>query len=158
MLASLNVFHYLVGPLTPPEVIAAKSGSFPLFHMQGMGTSPTASDGSSGSFVTSNWAVNFTTQTVLAAPFGFTFPNQTWNFGQFSTPIRTAPGGGAFIDATASGSCSGAICATSTPATANVKGAFLGPVGDHLGVAINAKAGSAAAQTVQIFSCAPANC
>ena len=52
----------------------------------------------------------------------------------------------------------GGSCASSTAAAANVKGAFMGPVGDHLGVAINAKAGSASAQTVQIFSCASAKC
>jgi hypothetical protein len=88
------------------------------------------------------------------------FQTQTWFFNQFSAKIQTSPGRGAFIDTTASGSCSGAMCATSTsiPASASVKGTFLGPVGDHLGVAINAKAGSASAQTVQIFSCAAAKC
>jgi hypothetical protein len=34
----------------------------------------------------------------------------------------------------------------------------MGPAGDHLGVSINATAGSATAQTVQIFSCASAKC
>jgi hypothetical protein len=157
VLSSLNVFHYLVGPLTPPEVIAAKSGSFPLLNMAG--TSPTMSDGSTGSFITSPWTVNFTTQTVLSPGFGFSFPNQvTWTFDPFSAAIQTKPGGGAFIDTATSGTCSGGSCATSTAALANLKGAFMGPAGDHLGVSINARAGSATAQTVQIFSCSAARC
>ena len=162
MLSSLNKFHYLVGPLTPPEVIAAKSGSFPLVNL--FGTTPTMGDGStgaSGSFVPSQWVVNFDTKMVLAAPgFGFTFlnPNQTWTFSGFETPIRTSPGRGAFIDTATSGTCSGGSCVTSTAALANVKGAFMGPAGDHLGVSINATAGSAKAQTVQIFSCSAAKC
>ncbi|MGH8703912.1 MAG: FecR family protein, partial [Burkholderiales bacterium] len=34
-----NQFHYLFGPLTPPEVVAAKTGAFPLSLVQG--TTPT---------------------------------------------------------------------------------------------------------------------
>ena len=156
--SSSNILHYLVGPLTPPEVIAAKSGAIAFLNVQG--TLPTSSAGGPAGTFSANgpWTVNFTTRDVTATDgFGMSFQNQTWFFNQFSAKIQTSPGRGAFIDTTASGSCSGAMCAVSTsiPATASVKGTFLGPVGDHLGVAINARAGSASAQTVQIFSCAP---
>ncbi|HSA91254.1 MAG TPA: hypothetical protein VLF42_15300 [Burkholderiales bacterium] len=159
LLSSVNKFHYLVGPLTPPDVIASKSGSFPLVHIQGMGTTPTSSDGTLGQFTASQWAVNFTTQTVLGGSFNLNFPNQTWTFNNgFSAPIQTKPGGGAFIDTSTPGTCTGGTCATSTAAAASLKGAFMGPVGDHLGVSINATAGSATAQTVQLFSCSQAKC
>jgi hypothetical protein len=160
MLSSLNNFHYLVGPLTPPEVIAAKSGAFPLVLVGG--TSPTMNDGSVGTFTTNNWTVNFTSRTVEWGVFVFTFSNQSqsWSFPQSPNPapILTSPGRGAYIDTTASGTCIGGSCATWTIANASLKGAFMGPAGDHLGVSINATAGSATAQTVQIFSCASAKC
>jgi hypothetical protein len=45
-----------------------------------------------------------------------------------------------------------------TQADANLKGVFMGTAGDHLGVSINAMAGPAKAQTVQLFSCSQARC
>jgi len=145
-----NVFHYLVGPLTPPEVIAAKTGTLAFFNVGGTAVThneSTALGNFSGSF-----DVNFTARTVSSVGLSFSFPNQSWSFGNISTPIQTGPGQGAFIEASAPGTCSGGRCATSTAADLSMRGAFMGPVGDHLGVSFNAKAGTAAAQTVQLFS------
>lgn len=148
-----NAFHYLVGPLTPPDVIAAKSGSFSFSNVGG--TSPTHSDSTQlGSFSSSPWTVDFSARTVSSSGFGMVFSNQTWSLGGFTAPIQFSAGRGAYIDATSTGTCSGASCATSTPAQARTQGIFMG-AGDHLGAAINARAGPASAQTVQIFSCAP---
>jgi hypothetical protein len=149
-LSSLNNFHYLVGPNTPPEVIAAKTGTFSFLNVGGTPVTyneSTAFGGFSGSF-----DVNFTSRTVTSSSLGFSFPNQTWSFSDVSTPIVISPGKGAYIEAMTPGTCSGGRCATSTPAQLSMRGAFMGPVGDHLGVSFNARAGTASAQTVQMFS------
>ena len=72
--------------------------------------------------------------------------------------LQTAAGKGAFIDLVVSGTCSGSTCATSTPAVMGMTGIFMGPLGDHLGVAFQARTTSgpaASAQTTKILSCAP---
>jgi len=150
-----NHFHYLIGPLAPPEVIAAKTGSFSLFVVQG--TTPTNNIGELGSFSAPGWGVNFTSRIVFApAGTGFSFPTQGWTFAAFSTPIRFAPGKGAFIDAVVAGSCGGDTCAGT--ANLGMTGIFMGSNGDHLGVGFNARTttGPAAhASTAKIFTCSP---
>jgi hypothetical protein len=145
-----NVFHYLVGPLTPPEVIAAKTGTLTFLHVGG--TAVTHNESTALGNFSGNFDVNFTARTVSSVGLSLSFPNQSWSFGNVTTPIQTGPGRGAFIESSALGTCSGGRCATSTAADLSMKGAFMGPAGDHLGVSFNAKAGTAAAQTVQMFS------
>ncbi len=150
-----NQFHYLYGPLTPPAVVAAKTGSFPMSMVAG--TTPTNQLGQTGTFST-NVLVNFSTQQVAFNTSTFTFPSDTWTFSGGITPIQIRAGQGAFIDQVTTGTCSGSTCLTSTPAVLGKTGIFMGSVGDHLGVAFSARTTSgptAHAQTAKIFSCAP---
>lgn len=155
-----NQFHYLFGPLSPPGVVAAKSGSFLMSLVQGtMPTNNVASDLGSGSFSAPGMNVDFTTRMVSASGFGFGFTTQTWTFGGISTPIQFAAGKGAFIEAGTTGSCSGTTC--SGPANLGMTGIFMGAKGDHLGVGFNAVTISgtpAHASTAKIFSCSSLNC
>ncbi len=153
--------HYLFGPLTPPEVVAAKSGAFSLFVVQG--TTPTNNLGELGTFSAPGWTVNFTSRMVSApAGTGFSFPSQSWTFTAFSTPIQFAAGKGAFIDSVVGGTCSAAGpgpcgAAGPNPASLGMTGIFMGPAGDHLGVGFNAvtNTGAAHASTAKIFTCSP---
>jgi hypothetical protein len=156
-ISSTNQFHYLVALNTPPEIIAAKTGSFAFTIVQF--TTPTNNLGHTGTFtLTGGLTVDFTGRTVSLGASSFVFPasSQNWTFSAASpAAIQFAPAG-AFISTAASGSCAGGSCATSSPATLLANGIFLGS-GDHLGMALNARAPAApaSAQTIQIFSCAP---
>ena len=152
--SSNNQFHYLYGPLTPPEVVTAKTGSFAM-SMVG-GTTPTNQLGQSGTFSTSA-TVNFTGQTVVFGPSSFNFPSDNWSFLGVNTPIQIRAGQGAFIDQVTTGTCSGSTCLTGAPAVLGRTGIFMGPAGNHLGIAFSARttSGVASAQTAKIFSCAP---
>jgi hypothetical protein len=147
-----NQFHYLFGPLTPPEVIAAKTGTSNMW-MAG-GTTPTNNLGETGAFFISTPQVNFTGKTFSAAGFGFTFTSQSWFFGPTTTPIQILTGKGAFIEASVGGgscfgSCSGA-------ASLGMTGIFMGPQGDHLGIGFSAvTSGGQHASTVKLFACSP---
>jgi len=122
------------------------------------GTAPTNQLGQTGTFSTSV-TVNFTGQTVAFGTSSFNFPSSdSWSFPGGTTSIQIAPGKGAFIDQVVNGTCSGSTCLTSTPAVLGKTGIFMGPTGDHLGVAFQARTTSgptAHAQTAKIFSCAP---
>ncbi|MDW8469337.1 MAG: FecR family protein [Burkholderiales bacterium] len=146
-----NHFHYLLGPIAPPEVVNAKSGTFSLSLVGG--TPPTNEQGALGSFSLSSAGVDFTAKTVsfsgLAMVFGYPYPSQTWSFlGPITAPIQF--GKGAFFSASAAGSCSGPGC-NSTSATLNMRGVFMGAAGDHVGVGMHAFAGTSHASTVQLF-------
>lgn len=154
-ISTTNQFHYLYGPLTPPEVVAGKTGSFAMSMVAG--TTPTNQLGQTGTFTTS-LTVNFTAQTATFGPSSFSFPSDSWSFAGGTTAIQISLGKGAFIDAVSTGTCSGSTCLTSTPAALGRTGIFMGPAGDHLGVsfqAITTSGPTAHAQTAKIFSCAP---
>lgn len=154
-ITSNNQFHYLYGPLAPPEVVAAKTGTFSMSMVAG--TTPTNQLGQTGTFSTS-LSVNFTAQTATFGSSSFSFASDSWSFAGGTTAIQIAPGKGAFIDLVTTGTCSGSTCLTSTPASLGRTGIFMGPAGDHLGVSFSAKTTSgpiAHAQTAKIFSCAP---
>ena len=122
------------------------------------GTTPTNQLGQTGTFNTS-LTVNFTApQTATFGPSSFSFPSDTWSFPGGTTPIQIRAGQGAFIDQVTTGTCSGSTCLTSTPAVLGKTGIFMGPAGDHLGVAFSARTTSgptAHAQTVKIFTTSP---
>ncbi|HEY6508072.1 MAG TPA: hypothetical protein VIY56_08655, partial [Vicinamibacterales bacterium] len=150
-----NQFHYLYGPLAPPAVVAAKTGSFALSQV--FGTTPTNQLGQTGTFSTTA-SVNFTAQSVTFGATSFSFPSDTWSFPGGTTPIQISAGKGAFIDQVVNGTCSGSTCLTSTPAVLGKTGIFMGPQGNHLGVGFQARTTSgptAHAQTAKMFSCAP---
>ena len=155
-ISTTNQFHYLYGPLTPPEVVAGKTGTFTM-SMVG-GTTPTNQLGQTATSFSTSLTVDFTAQTATFGPTSFTFPSDSWTFLSGTTPIQISAGKGAFIDQVTTGTCSGSTCSTSTPATLGKTGIFMGPSGDHLGVSFSAKTDSgptAHAQTAKIFSCAP---
>ena len=119
------------------------------------GTTPTNQLGQTGTFSTS-LNVNFTAQTATFGPSTFTFLSDSWSFLGGTTPIQITPGKGAFIDQVTTGTCSGSTCAGT--AVLGKTGIFMGPLGNHLGVAFQAVTTSgpvAHAQTAKIFSCAP---
>jgi len=151
-----NQFHYLYGPLTPPEVVAGKTGTFTM-SMVG-GTTPTNQLGQTATSFSTSLTIDFTARTATFGPTFFTFPSDSWDFLAGTTPIQIAAGKGAFIDQVTTGTCSGSTCLTSTPAVLGKTGIFMGPSGDHLGVSFQAQTTSgptAHAQTAKIFSCAP---
>jgi len=154
-LSATNQFHYLYGPLTPAEVVSAKTGTFNMSLVGG--TTPTNQLGQTGTLSTS-LSINFTAQTATFGATTLTFPSDTWSFGSSTTSsIMSVAGKGAYIDQTTTGTCSGSTCSTSTPATLGKTGIFMGANGDHLGVSFSAvTSGSTAhAQTAKVFSCAP---
>lgn len=147
-----NPFHYLLGPLTPPEVIAAKTGTF-MMSVVG-GTTPTNDLGETGTFSMFTTSVDFTAKNFASAGFSFTFPSQSWSFASVSTPIQISAGKGAFVHAVTSGSCYGCV-ASPIPAILRMTGIFMGSQGDHLGVGFSASAGTSHASTAKILTCSP---
>ncbi|MBI2295883.1 MAG: FecR domain-containing protein [Betaproteobacteria bacterium] len=149
-------FHGMVGNLTPPDVIAAKTGMVP-FPIQVGGTTPTNNLGEMAtSFGYPSLTVNFTTKVASLGMFSWTFPSNFWSFPSGAATVIITPGKGAGIDGFyGGGTCSGGVCSTSTPATLGVTGIFYGPRGDHLGAAFAGNAGSAAAMGVKLYTCAP---
>jgi hypothetical protein len=151
-----TLFHYLVGPNTPPEVIAARTGSVG-FGL--VGSSVSNNFGEFGSMGSGTIAIDFTTRTASfpATTFSFGFSNvQNWNFSPSSSPITIQPGQGAFIQNTATGTCAGSSCSTLTNVNLSRTAVFMGPAGDHLGVAMRGVStggtGSGSLQGTAIFS------
>lgn len=160
--SSNNQFHYLYGPLTPPEVISAKTGSFALSDT-GLGTTPTNSLGQTGTLSIGASSVDFTARTVALGNINlfFSASSTSWNFPAASTPIQIVAGKGAAIHGDSAGTCSGGPCITSTPAVLGKTGIFMGPNGDHLGLSLNALTTSGSpmsAQATRILSCQSAGC
>ena len=154
-ITAANQFHYLYGPVTPPEVVAAKSGSFAM-NLVG-GTTPTNNNAEFGTFIAAALTVDFTARTLTVPPVSITgFTNQSWSFNGGTTPIRFAAGKGAFIEQIVSGSCTGSNCSV-VGANLGQRGIFMGPNGDHLGIAFQARtiSGVSSTQTTKIFSCSP---
>lgn len=148
--------HYVYGPLTPPEVIAAKSGSF-LFSSTGLATTPTHSAGLSllGGGLPGSLTIDFTQRTA-SLPSGFlSFSTQSWNFPSAVVPIKIVPGVGASFNVDQfGGSCSGGGC--SGTIKYQVSGIFMGPATSmHLGAVYGL--GNNLFQTVQgakVYFCA----
>lgn len=144
-----TIFHYLVGPNTPPEVIAAKSG-IALYDLIAFSVSNNV--GEFGSMQTSGGIqVDFTSRTATfpAATFAFPDSQQNWSFSASSpSPITVQAGKGAFIETTMFGTCSGGSCTTSSSAFLSQTAAFMGPAGDHLGVAMHGQASGTGSGTL----------
>lgn len=149
-IAPSNQFHYLLGPIAPPEVVNAKTGTFSLSLVGG--TPPSNQLGDLGTFSFSSAQVDFTSKTVsfngLGMVFGTVSPYQTWFFpGPITAPIHF--GKGAYFSTAGSGTCFGPGCGALTAIF--MRGVFMGAAGDHLGVGMHAFSGSAHASTVQLF-------
>ncbi len=148
--------HFLYGDLAPPDVVAAKTGTFVLSQVGG--TTPThnfLSTFSGGSYPTIT--LNFTARTGLVSAFSWGFTNgDSWSLLSSSGNIVIVPGQGAAFVASGTGGCSGTACGINS-ATYNVNGVFLGAQGNHLGVAIGMQTniGNSSAQGVKLYTCAP---
>lgn len=156
-LAANNQLHYIVAPLTPNEVIAAKSGAF-AFNFVG-GTTPTNNLGATGTMSTDPLTVDFTARTVAWPVSTFTFSGQNWSFPTTTSAIHFDPGRGVFSDNNITGSC-GPNTACDGTARLVRTGVFLGPAGDHLGVSMQARTISgpgapASMQASGVFACSP---
>jgi len=147
--------HYIFGPLTPPEVIASKTGSFSFITVAN--TTPTHSGGLTygGGGFPGTLTVNFTNQTVNVPGSSLSFGGQTWTLPGALTNIKITSGVGASFNTgfVTGGSCVGPGCAGTVAFEAT--GIFMGPASSqHLGVTYGA--GNNASQTIQgakVYNC-----
>ena len=152
-------FHAMVGNLAPPDVVAAKTGTFS-FSTVG-GTTPTNNLGQTpvSAFAYPSLTVNFTSRVASLGAFSWTFPSNFWSFPAGNANVIITPGKGAGIDGLYGGTCSsgpgGCGYPSPSPASLGVTGIFYGPRGDHLGAAFAAQSGSAGAMGVKLYTCAP---
>jgi hypothetical protein len=160
-----NFFHYLAGPNTPPEVIAAKVGSANFDLVPGTFAATNNAGELIGSLTGTRFIVDFTARTVAfpATSFAFGQSGQNWTFAQPSpSPIMIQPGRGAFVESTATGTCAGGSCTTLSNATLSRTAVFMGPVGDHLGVAFSGRTtggtGAGNLKGTGIFNCTSGSC
>jgi hypothetical protein len=142
--------HFLMGNLTPPDIIASRTGVLALTPFGG--TTPT---NSAGQVATSHnypaITVDFTNRVATLGTATWSFPSNIWSLPGGTAQVFIAPGQGAGIAGQYSGGfCSGTGC--SGPVTLGVSGVFLGPQGDHLGAAFGAQAGGATAHGVQLYA------
>src|SRR5439155_8235545 len=128
--------HYIFGNLTPPEVIAARTGTLSMIPSPSGGTTPTSNIGpfSGGTYPT--LSLDFDRRSVQVGGFIWSFGVSKFDFSQGGTgAIFAVPGRGAGINASmAAGTYSDSASATSAPAAGAMSGAFFGPAGNHLGV------------------------
>jgi hypothetical protein len=149
--------HFLYGDLAPPEVVAAKTGTFVMSQIGG--TTPTNSFPTTATaFTYPTITLNFTAQTGAVSAFSWTFggSGDTWTLSASSGTIAIAPGQGAAFQANGTGNCSGTSCGTQA-ATYSVNGIFLGAQGNHLGVSVGMQTNvnNSAAMGVRLYTCAP---
>src|SRR5438552_4446760 len=139
--------HYIFGNLTPPEVIAARTGTLLMFAFAG--TTPTSnigsfSSGTSPSQTYPTLSLKCDPRSVQVGGFSWSFGASAFNFSQGGAgTIFAVPGRGAGINANLVGTFSGSL-----PATAAMSGAFFGPGGDHLGVGIGVTSANTSATPV----------
>jgi hypothetical protein len=124
--------HYIFGNLTPPEVIAARTGT--LSMIPAGGTTPT---GNVGSFIGvptyPTLSLNFDTRIVQVGAFNWSFTLGTFSFQAGAGTIFAVPGRGAGVNASLTGTFSAAAI-SAAPAAGAMSGAFFGPAGNNLGV------------------------
>lgn len=150
-------FHYIYGSLTPPDVIAAKTGTATFVRIDG--TTPTDSVSAVNTasvFSFGNIGVDFTARTASLASLNMQFPTGVYyNFSNVPLQIKIQ-GSGATIEGnfTNPTGCTGGACITSSPATLKVNGAFVGPTGNHIGAVFSTQATpSGTTSSAQLFKC-----
>lgn len=150
-------FHYIYGELTPPDVVASKTGTAVFSRVAG--TTPTDSVSpvnTASSFAFGTIGINFTTRTANLTSLNMLFPSGVnYNFSNVPLTMNFS-GGAASIEGRVTNpvGCSGGACITSSPATLKVDGAFVGPSGNHIG-AVFATQSTLAGTTAsaQLFKC-----
>ena len=149
-------FHYIYGELTPPDVVASKTGTA-VFSRIG-GTTPTDSVSpvnTASSFTFGSIGINFTTRTASLSSLNMSFPTGV-NYNFSSVPLTmNFSGGAASIEGrvTNSTGCTGGACITSSPATLKIDGAFLGPNGNHIGAVFATQSVAGTTASAQLFKC-----
>jgi len=150
-------FHGLVGPLTAPETIASKTGTFSFQSVNG--TTPTNNLGQVASSATyPELSINFTTRTGMTSSSGtWAFASQTWTIpSSIPVSLTVVAGQGAYIRAnsnsvvTCSGSCN-------PNGKFEMGGIFMGPTGSQLGTSMSVSTQTpgtqASAQAVRLYQC-----
>src|SRR5882762_9677343 len=150
--------HYIFGNLTPPEVVAARTGTLSMIAFAG--TTPTSSTlgsfsgGTSPSLNYPSLSLNFDTRNVQVSAFSWAFAAGTFALQGGTGTIFVVPGRGAGVNANITGTFS-ASPGTSVSAAGAMSGAFFGPAGDHLGVGIGVTSGAVSGQGVTIYTPVP---
>lgn len=148
--------HFMYGPLTPPDVIAARTGTLNFNAVAG--TTPTHSAGDSflGGGMSSTLQVNFTNRTVTLPSASFSFSSQSWSLPSVTANIAIVQGAGAGFNVgrVSGGYCSGSGCSGAVSMTAT--GIFMGPsTNQYLGLVYGAT--NNALQTIngaKLYHCA----
>jgi hypothetical protein len=142
--------HYIFGNLTPPEVIATRTGT--LSMISSGGTTPTIN--TLGSFLSGTGTIyptlslDFDTRSVRVGSFSWAFTSGTFSFPAGAGTIFAVPGG-AVVKASIDGTFS------NVAATAAMSGAFFGPAGNLLGMGIGVTSGAVSGQGVTIYKPGP---
>src|SRR5204863_9342092 len=89
--------HYIFGNLTPPEVIATRTGT--LSMIPSGGTTPTSNAGAFSSGTYPNLRLNFDTRNVQVGAFSWSFTLGTFSFPAGAGTIFVVPGRGAGVNA-----------------------------------------------------------
>lgn len=150
-------FHYIYGELTPPDVVAAKTGTATFSRVGG--TTPTDSVfpvNTASTFTFGTIGINFTTRTASLSSLNMSFPTGV-NYNFSSVPLTmNFSGGAASIEGRVTNptGCSGGPCITSSPATLKVDGAFVGPSGNHIGTVFATQSVAGTTASAQLFKCA----
>jgi len=163
-LSSTHQAHLMYAPLTPMETIASKSGTLLMTTSLSNGTTPTTNQPSftfaSGSFP--NIHIDFTHKTAtlasnLSLSFQFSVNQQNWSLNSGPSGSIHVQNGGAFFQIQGTGTCAsvgGSFCnglgGTQT-ATFKAGGIFIGPAGDHAGVALSGSSGTSNMGTVRLY-------
>jgi hypothetical protein len=151
-------FHYIYGSLTPPDVIASKTGTATFTRIGG--TTPTDSVSAvntASMFSFGTIGVDFTARTASLTSLVMQFPTGVnYNFSNVPLQIKVQTSGatleGNFTNPTG---CTGGACITSSPATLKVNGAFVGPTGNHIGAVFSTTSTPAGStSSAQLFKCA----
>jgi len=139
--------HYIFGNLTPPEVIAARSGILPMTAFAF--TTPTSNIPGAVSFSYPSLTLNFDTRAVQVGGFIWSFGVSKFDFSPGgSGAIFVVPGRGAGVNASLTTGTFSDAAGSAAPATAAMSGAFFGPAGDHLGVGIGVTSANTGATPV----------
>ncbi len=127
--------HYLIGPNTPPEVIAAKTGTATFGLVSGTENFSASGIGvAAATFRDGTFSVDFTSRQVSLPSETISLSGvQSWSINPDQVQLTVKPGGGVFFHSNAGATCSGSSCLGSGQVQRT--GAFMGPVGDHVGMA-----------------------
>lgn len=147
--------HYLVADLAPFSVIAAKTGTASFSHVGGTTPTDSVSPVNTASiFSFGNINVDFTARSAALTSLNMQFPTGVnYAFSAVPMTMHVAPGAvtleGVKVNPVG---CTGGICTAGSPATLTVRGAFVGPAGNHIGAAFKTQSVGGTTSSVQLFA------